>query len=280
MRRSIIAVALAALSLGLGCLPAAVVHADERAATNDAPAARDAATAKDAGAAKDAGQPKDAKDPRIALLKRLPEGTKLEDLRPSPIPGLYEFVHGAEVSYLTADAKYFIDGNLYDLDTRENLTEDLRTHARIAMIAAVPESQMVIFSPPNPRYTVTVFTDVDCAYCRKLHSQIDELNKLGVRVRYVFFPRTGPNTESWRKAEAVWCSPNRNEALTRAKAGATLDLTKTCGQTPVAREYALGEAIGVQGTPAIVAENGEIVGGYLPPQELVQKLKAVQLAKR
>jgi thiol:disulfide interchange protein DsbC len=101
-----------------------------------------------------------------------------------------------------------------------------------------------------------------------------------VRVRYVFFPRTGPNTESWRKADAVWCSPNRNEALTRAKAGATLDLTKTCGQTPVAREYALGEAIGVQGTPAIVAENGEIVGGYLPPQELVQKLKAVQLAKR
>jgi len=259
MSRSMFAASLATLGLGLGCFWAMGVQADEPTATKD-PAA--------------------AKDPRVALLKRLPEGTKLEDLRPAPIPGLYEFVQGAEVSYLTADGKYFIDGNLYDLDTRENLTEDLRTHARIAMIDALPESQMVIFSPPNPRYTVTVFTDVDCAYCRKLHSQIDELNKLGVRVRYVFFPRTGPNTESWRKAEAVWCSPNRNEALTRAKAGVTLDLTKTCGQTPVAREYALGEAIGVQGTPAIVAENGQIVGGYLPPQELVQKLKAVQLAKR
>jgi thiol:disulfide interchange protein DsbC len=246
-------------------------HADETAA------GRDAATVQDAGTAKDNGT---AKDPRVALLKRLPEGSKLEDLRPSPIAGLYEFVQGAEVNYLTADGKYFIDGNVYDLDTRENLTEQLRTHARLTMIDALPESQMVIFSPPNPRYTVTVFTDVDCAYCRKLHSQIDELNKLGVRVRYVFFPRTGPNTESWRKAEAVWCSPNRNEALTRAKTGATLDLTQTCGQTPVAREYALGEAIGVQGTPAIVAENGEIIGGYLPPQELLQKLKAVQLAKR
>jgi len=268
MSRSSIAATFAAISLGLCCLPAMVAQAEEPAA------------AKDATTAKDAGPAKDAKDPRVALLKRLPEGSKLEDLRPSPVPGLYEFVQGAEVSYLTADGKYFIEGNLYDLDTRENLTEDLRTHARIAMIDALPESQMVIFSPPNPRYTVTVFTDVDCAYCRKLHSQIGELNKLGIRVRYVFYPRTGPNTESWRKAEAVWCSPNRNEALTRAKSGATLDLTKTCGQTPVAREYALGEAIGVQGTPAIVAENGEIVGGYLPPQELAQKLKEVQLAKR
>ena len=78
---------------------------------------------------------------------------------------------------------------------------------------------MVIFSPDNPRYTVTVFTDVDCQYCRKLHSEIAEINKLGVRVRYVFFPRSGPGTESWHKAEAVWCSANRNEALTRAKLG-------------------------------------------------------------
>jgi thiol:disulfide interchange protein DsbC len=287
MRRSIFIATLAALSLGLGCLTAISAPADDLAAAKDAVPAKDApakdAPAKDAPAkdapAKDAPA-KDAKDPRAVLLKRLPEGSKIEDLRPSPIPGLYEFVQGADVSYLTADGKYFIDGNLYDLDTRENLTEDLRTHARIAMISAVPESQMLIFSPPNPRYTVTVFTDVDCAYCRKLHSQIDEYNKLGVRVRYVFFPRTGPNTESWRKAEAVWCAPNRNEALTRAKTGAAIDLTKTCGQTPVAREYALGQAIGVQGTPAIVAENGEIVGGYLPPQELVAKLKSVQLAKR
>jgi len=277
MSRSIYAATCAALCLTLACLAATAAAAAGR--TDEAAAAKEPAAAKEAAPAS-TGPKETPKDPRVALLKRLPEGTKLEDLRPSPIPGIYEFVQGAEVSYLTSDAKYFIDGNLYDLDTRANLTEDLRTHARIAMIGAVPESQMVIFSPPNPRYTVTVFTDVDCAYCRKLHSQIDELNKLGVRVRYVFFPRTGPNTESWRKAEAVWCSPNRNEALTRAKAGATLDLSKTCGQTPVAREYALGEAIGVQGTPAIVAENGEIIGGYLPPQELVQKLKEVQLAKR
>src|ERR1700761_7148937 len=152
--------------------------------------------------------PAPATDPRPALLKLLPQGTKLEDLQPSPIPGIYEYVQGADVSYMTADGKFFIDGNIYDMKTRDNLTEALRTHARIALINAVPESQTMIFSPANPKYTITVFTDVDCAYCRKLHSEMAELNRLGIRVRYMFYPRTGPNTESWRKAEVVWCSPN------------------------------------------------------------------------
>jgi thiol:disulfide interchange protein DsbC len=219
-------------------------------------------------------------DPRAALLKRLPAGSKLEDLRSSPIPGLYEFVQGADVSYLTADGKYFIDGNIYDMDSRENLTEVQRTRARLAMISAVPESQMLIFSPKNPQYTITVFTDVDCAYCRKLHSEMAQLNALGVRVRYMFYPRTGPNTESWKKAEAVWCSADRNAALTRAKLGAPVDTSKTCGATPVAREYALGQSIGVRGTPAIVTESGSYIDGYMPAAQLVQQLRNMQLAKR
>jgi thiol:disulfide interchange protein DsbC len=219
-------------------------------------------------------------DPRAALLKLLPAGSKLEDLRPSPIPGIYEFVQGADVSYLTADGKYFLDGNLYDMATRENLSEALRTRARLAMISAVPESQMLIFSPKNPLYTITVFTDVDCAYCRKLHSEMAELNRLGVRVRYMFYPRSGPNTDSWKKAEAVWCSANRNEALTQAKLGAKVDVTKTCDANPVAREYALGQSIGVRGTPAILTDNGDYISGYMPPRELVQEIKDLQLAKR
>lgn len=221
-----------------------------------------------------------ASDPRVALLRLLPAGSKIDDLRPSPIPGLYEFVQGAEVSYLTADGKYFIDGNIYDMSTRRNLTEALRVKARAALIASVPESQMLIFSPKNPLYTITVFTDIDCPYCRKLHSDMAELNKLGVRVRYLFYPRTGPNTESWRKAEVVWCSADRNEALTRAKAGAQLDMNKTCAPTPVAREYALGQSVGVRGTPAIITESGTFIDGYMPPHDMVQAIKQAQLASR
>jgi thiol:disulfide interchange protein DsbC len=189
-------------------------------------------------------------------------------------------MQGADISYLTADGKFFLDGNLYDMQSRENLTEVLRARARLALISAVPESQMVIFGPKNPLYTITVFTDVDCAYCRKLHSEMAELNRLGVRVRYMFFPRTGPNTESWKKAEVVWCSPDRNEALTRAKTGAQLDMGKTCDATPIAREYALGQSIGVRGTPAIVTESGDYISGYMPPRELIQQIKALQVAKR
>jgi thiol:disulfide interchange protein DsbC len=256
--------------LALGC--GAASSADQAAVTAPAGAAASGAAA--------AGTPGTPGDPRVALLKLLPAGAKLEDLKPSPIAGIYEFAQAADVSYITADGKYFLDGNLYDMHSRENLTEALRTRARVEMIAAVPESEMLIFSPPNPKYTITVFTDVDCQYCRKLHSEMAELNHLGVRVRYMFFPRTGPDTESWRKAEVVWCSPNRNDALTRAKAGAVLDMNKTCGPTPVAREYALGESIGVRGTPAIVTEGGDYIAGYMPPKELVAQLKELETAKR
>jgi thiol:disulfide interchange protein DsbC len=221
-----------------------------------------------------------AADPRVALLKQLPAGSKIEDLRASPIAGIYEFVQGAEVSYITTDGKFFIDGNVYDMKSRENLTEEMRAHARVALVGAVPESEMLIFSPPNPKYTITVFTDVDCAYCRKLHSDMAELNRLGIRVRYMFYPRSGPGTESWHKAEVVWCSPNRNDALTRAKAGATVDLSKTCGATPVKREYDLGQSIGVRGTPAILTDSGEYIAGYMPPRELLEQIKQLQVAKR
>jgi thiol:disulfide interchange protein DsbC len=219
-------------------------------------------------------------DPRVGLLKLLPAGAKIDDLRPSPIAGLYEYSQGADISYLTADGKYFIDGSVYDMNTRQNLTEERRTKARVALINAIPESEMLVFSPKNPIYTITVFTDIDCPYCRKLHSQIAEFNKLGIRVRYLFYPRTGPNTESWRKAEAVWCAADRNEALTRAKAGGEVQTNKVCGPNPVAREYALGQSIGVQGTPAIVTENGDYINGYMPPQEMVKELKELQSANK
>jgi len=214
-------------------------------------------------------------DPRVEIASRI-SGVKPDELRASPIPNIYEMSRGSEIAYVTTDGKYAISGDLFDIaNENHDLTEDRRRENRAKRIDAVPESDMVIFGPKELRYTVTVFTDVDCAYCRRLHSQIVEYNRLGIRVRYLFYPRSGPNTESWTKAEAVWCSDNRNEALTRAKLGQALK-AKPCANNPVAREYALGQDFGLQGTPAIVAANGELISGYMPPPELLQELRKTQ----
>jgi thiol:disulfide interchange protein DsbC len=213
------------------------------------------------------------KDPRVEIAAKIP-GAKPDELRESPIPGIYEMTRGTEIAYVTADAKYAIAGDLYEMASSVNLTENARRSERVKLLASVPESQMVVFSPKDPKYTVSVFTDVDCGYCRKLHSQIADYNRMGIKVRYLFYPRSGPNTESWEKAEQVWCSNDRGQALTRAKQGEDIKAPKHCANSPIAREYALGQDIGVRGTPAILLDNGEMLPGYLPPQELAQHLKA------
>ena len=212
-------------------------------------------------------------DTRADIAKKFP-GATANDIQPAPVPGLFELRRGGDIAYVTPDGRYALTGDLYDLGSNKNLTEARRRELRREMLAAVPDSQTLVFSPKDPKYTITVFTDVDCGYCRKLHSQIAEYNRLGVRVRYLFFPRSGPDTESWHKAESVWCSADRNDALTRAKRGETLK-AKPCGPTPVAKEHQLGEDIGVQGTPSIVLANGEMLPGYVPPAMLVDHLKSI-----
>ena len=214
-------------------------------------------------------------DPRVALAAKLPAGTRAEDLHPSPIPGVYELTHGADVVYVSSDGKYLINGDLIDIAHQDNLTEQRRRDARARLIAAVPESDMVIFGPNNPKYTVTVFTDVDCGYCRELHRQIAEYNRLGIRVRYLAYPRSGPNTESWKKAEQVWCSRDRNAALTAAKRDQPVQ-TAACADNPVAKEYAIGRDFDLSGTPATVLASGEMVPGYMPPGVLAQHLREGQ----
>ncbi len=210
-------------------------------------------------------------DPRAVIVRQIP-GTRVEDVRPTPVAGLYELTHGADIVYVTADGKYALSGDLLNLaNNNENITENRRRAVRAKLIGDIPESEMLVFGPQNPKYTVTVFTDVDCAYCRRLHSEIADYNKLGIRVRYLFYPRTGPNTESWTKAEEVWCSSNRNEALTQAKRGIPLRV-KIC-PNPVAKHYALAQDFALQGTPAIVLGNGELIAGYMTPGELAQELQ-------
>jgi thiol:disulfide interchange protein DsbC len=206
------------------------------------------------------------------VAKAAGEGVKPEDIRPTALPGIFEMRRGGDILYVSQDGKYVFTGDLFKVAGRVNLTEARRSELRRELIDAIPESKMVVFSPPAPKYTITVFTDVDCPYCRTLHSQIAEYNRLGVKVRYVFFPRTGPDTESWHKAEQIWCSSDRKAALTQAKLGKPIE-GKTCANTPVAQEYELGKQIGLEGTPGIVTSSGTMIGGYMPPDKLLEQLK-------
>jgi len=215
-------------------------------------------------------------DPREEIAKRIAgANARADELRATPVPGIWEFSRDGDIAYVTADGRYAFSGDLVELGTNVNLTELHRRELRTRELAAVPESQMLIFAPKDPKYTVSVFTDVDCPYCRKLHAQIGEYNRLGIRVRYLLYPRTGPNTPSWAKAEQVWCSSNRNESLTKAKLGQDLK-GKACTDTPVPRFWELGRKFNVQGTPAIVLADGEMLPGYLPPDALLKHLQEEQ----
>ncbi len=212
-------------------------------------------------------------DPRARLAEQF-AGVGVEDIKDSPIPGIYEVAVGAQVAYMTVDGKYLLRGDLYDLDTNVNLTEGRRSEARAAAISNLDPAEMIVFSPPKSvpvRHTVTVFTDIDCGYCRKFHSEIGQVTERGVEVRYMFFPRTGPNQESWRKAEMVWCADDRRAAMTDAKAGENV-VSEPCGETPVASHFGVGEQIGLRGTPGVFTSSGQYIGGYLAPDELLQTL--------
>lgn len=213
-------------------------------------------------------------DVRAQLASKIP-GAKPEDIRPSPIEGIYEGIIEGSVFYISADGRYVISGNMFDIDSRANLTDTRKAEYRRNLLAGLKEDQMIVFAPATVKHTVTVFTDVDCVYCRRLHSEIAELNKLGVKVRYLAYPRTGPDTESWKKMEQVWCSKDRKDAITHAKLGEEVQAS-TCGATPIASQFRLGEQIGVNGTPAIITETGEYIGGYLPAAELAQYLDSAK----
>lgn len=205
-------------------------------------------------------------------------GVSASDISDSPISGVYQVQLGSRVAYVTADGNFLMQGELYDLRTSQNLTEHARAAARVEMIKSVPRDQMIVFAPPEgeTKYVITIFTDVDCGYCRQFHREIDKVNALGIEVHYLFYPRTGPDTESWYKAEKVWCAgpDHRKEALTRAKLGGAVP-EDACQDNPVSTHYNLGQEVGVRGTPAIVAANGEIIGGYMPPATLLETLQSL-----
>ena len=205
-----------------------------------------------------------------ALLEIFPGATDYS-LNDSVVDGLYAVSIGSEVIYVSKDGKFLIRGEIYDLQNSVNVTEEKRVLGRLDVMQSLDEETMIIYEPKKIKHTITIFTDIDCGYCRKFHQQIGDYLDLGIRVRYLSFPRTGPDTESWEKAQSVWCSKNRQDSLDRAKQGKNID-SVFCFDSPVEKHYNLGSVFNISGTPTIVTEKGKIIVGYLPPESLLFRL--------
>lgn len=208
---------------------------------------------------------------------------KPKDVRQSPIPNLYEIEKDHLFGYVTTDGKYLIEGDLVNLKTGRQITAEHRRQDRVAALNKLGDKNMITFAPAPPmqaRYVVTAFTDVTCPFCRRMHEQMAQYNKLGIAIRYAFYPRSGPDTAAFREAEAVWCSSNRHAALTQAfadaAAGRKIPQANDQCQNPVLREYKLGQALGLAGTPMLILPNGEKLDGYLPPKVLYARLQAMK----
>jgi len=204
-------------------------------------------------------------------LKAIDPTMAVEAIAESPMPGVYQVeLAGGRQLYTSADGQFLLQGYLFQVKNGKpvNLTEAAESRGVVKLLDAIPASEMVVFAPKQPKTHITVFTDTDCGYCQKLHSEVPELNRLGVEVRYLAFPRQGLESEAAKELSNVWCAKNKQEAMNLAKTRQSVPDTQC--DSPVAKQFALGQMIGVSGTPAIVLANGKIIPGYQPAPQLAK----------
>lgn len=204
--------------------------------------------------------------------ERLP-GVKVDYVDSSPVEGIYEVgINGGDIVYVSSDGKYLLSGVLINLVTQENLTERVLARKRVETLDGVPEESMIIFEPEGEtKHTITTFTDIDCPYCRRMHREMPLLNRMGIRVRYMLFPRAGVNSLSYQKAVSVWCADDQKTEMTRAKSG-EMPAKRDC-ENPVRDHMALANRLGLRGTPFTITDTGRAIGGYMPAPELYESLE-------
>ncbi len=206
---------------------------------------------------------------RSSLSLLMPE-LRVDAISPSPVPGLYEVMLGPQVIYVTGDGRYLIQGSIIDLELRKNITEPRLESAKARTIEQIGVDNMVVFGHKHPKHIVTVFTDIDSGYSRKMHSEMAKYSEHGIQVRYLFFPRSGIGSTSYHKAVSVWCADNRKQAMNMAKRGKTLE-QRQC-RNPVQKHMMLGKLMGVVTTPSIVTSDGELLPGYVTAEKLSDML--------
>lgn len=218
-----------------------------------------------------------AENPEDVILKKLKGAgpdIPVSEIRKASVPAFYEVeLTSGEILYATEDGQYLFTGDLYQIADQgfKNLTEERRMTARADQMASLDENKMVVFpAEGDEKGQITVFTDIDCAYCRKLHQEVPELNKMGITVRYLGFPRAGIGSGSYYTMVSAWCAENQLDAMTKAKRGESIE-DKRC-DNPIAEQYRLGQKLGVQGTPAIFLDDGRLLPGYMPAARIASAL--------
>lgn len=216
-----------------------------------------------------------------ALSKITAPNVKVTAVFDTPIGDIKELMintgRGTDIVYMSIDGQYLIQGSIFDIDRRVDITDQKKAGLRATSMAEIGADSRINYFPENMQYEVTVFTDIDCGYCRKLHAEMADYNELGIGISYLFFPRSGLNTASFDKAVSVWCAADQHKAMDLAKAGSQV-AQKQC-DNPVAEQYQAGIAAGVTGTPALILKDGTMMPGYLPPQQLKQRLDTIKGSK-
>lgn len=193
----------------------------------------------------------------------------------TPIDGIYEAVFGMELIYVSEDGRYFFSGDMIDGSTRTNLSEEARTTARKTEMAGKASDGVISFKAKGvEKHVLAVFTDVTCPFCTKLHKEVPKLNEAGVTVNYLAYPRAGIGSGGYKQMVNIWCAEDQQDALTKAKDGEAAD-AGSC-DNPVANHFALGQKVGVSGTPALVTEDGALIPGYRPAAQLVKMLDSAE----
>lgn len=211
----------------------------------------------------------DIKQLKSALGKYIPQASEAV-ISSTPVKGLYQVLVGGQVVYMTKDAHYLIDGDMMDMEKKINLTESARGSIREKALSDLGEENMLVYTPKGEvKQTITVFTDIYCPYCRKLHDEMSEYMDNNVKVRYIFLPFKGK--KSYDTSVSVWCAKDRNAALDTAKAGEDVE-PKTCAH-PIDKHKALAQTLSIRGTPAIMFENGQMTPGYMPAAKVIEQFK-------
>ncbi|MCW8963046.1 MAG: thioredoxin fold domain-containing protein [Gammaproteobacteria bacterium] len=214
-----------------------------------------------------------ADSPTTRLLRQRLRGVEVGKPQKTEVKDLYQVRAGSEYAYLFSGGRYALIGNLIDLQTGQNLTEQAKEKLTLQLLETFPESDMVIYPPEDTtQQTLTILTDTDCPYCRKLHKEIPQLQKAGIRVRYIPFPRGGKQGKGYADMKAVWCAKDRTVAMDIAKGvnSGDIDMNGCMEAAAVDRGYEFGLKIGLRGTPAIILQNGRMLEGYVPADRLIE----------